>query len=354
MFKSVKVLHLLYSNFFSGAENVVCQIISMMKEEDIEMAYCSRDGQIREALKEKNIEFYPIEKLNVNEVKRVISIYRPDIIHAHDMHASFIASLACGKIPIVSHIHNNAFDSRTINKKSIAYAVSAMKAKYIFWVSRSAFDGYRFHNWFKGKSRVLYNVIDINQLYEKMEMDTAKYGYDVIYMGRLTFQKNPQRLIKVIRLAIKRKPDLTVAIVGTGELEAETKKLVEEYGLENSIKFKGYQPNPLKMLHDSKVMLMTSRWEGTPMCVLEAMALGVPIVSTPTDGIKDLIHDGENGYLSDTDEELAARLVQIVEDKAERVRLSKKQIADATEYNRTDLYRDAIISVYSDILNNRK
>ena len=41
------------------------------------------------------------------------------------------------------------------------------------------------------------------------------------------------------------------------------------------------------MLHDSKVMLMTSLWEGTPMCAVEAMALGVPIVTTPTDGLCD-------------------------------------------------------------------
>lgn len=352
MVKRMKVLHLLYSNSFSGAENVVCQIINMMKDEDIEMAYCSRDGQIREALKERNIEFYPIKKLSVNEVRRVISIYRPDIIHAHDMHASFIASLACRKIPFVSHIHNNAFDSRTINIKSVAYAVAAMNAKCIFWVSRSAFNEYKFHNCFKKKSRVLYNIIDINQLYEKMEMDTAEYGCDVIYIGRLTFEKNPQRLIKVLKLAIKIKPDLTAAIVGTGELENEIKKLVDEYGIENNIIFKGFQPNPLKMLHDSKVMIMTSRWEGTPMCVLEAMALGVPVVSTPTDGIKDLIHNGENGYLSDNDEELATQLVRIVEDNAEQMRLSEKQVADAKEYNRTDLYRDTIMSVYSDILNN--
>lgn len=116
----MKVLHLLESPRFSGAENVVCQIILMLKDE-IEFVYCSRDGQIREALQERNIKFCPIKKLSVSEVKRVIKEEKPDLIHAHDMRASFYAALVCGRIPLISHIHNNNFDSRGLSVKSILY-----------------------------------------------------------------------------------------------------------------------------------------------------------------------------------------------------------------------------------------
>ena len=98
----MKILHLLQSGHFSGAENVVCQIIGLMKDElDIQMAYCSRDGQIRETLKEREIEYYPIKELTVAEIKRIIREYKPDIIHAHDMRASFVAARACGKITLI-------------------------------------------------------------------------------------------------------------------------------------------------------------------------------------------------------------------------------------------------------------
>lgn len=189
----MKVLHLLQSNRFSGAENVVCQIIGMMKNEpDMEMVYCSRDGQIAEALDERNIPFAPIKELSVEEVKRVIKEQKPDIIHAHDMRASFYAALACGKIPLISHIHNNAFDSRGLSAKSIAYIYAAKKAKHIFWVSQSSFDGYAFHKFFRKKSTVLYNIIDIDALYEKMKLDENVYNYDVIYVGRLPPKKPPK------------------------------------------------------------------------------------------------------------------------------------------------------------------
>ena len=91
----MRVLHLLQSSRFSGAGNVVCQIIKMFENDNaLTMAYCSRDGQIRSSLEEKNIKFYPINDLNVAEVKRVINEYKPNIIHAHDMRASVIAAIA--------------------------------------------------------------------------------------------------------------------------------------------------------------------------------------------------------------------------------------------------------------------
>lgn len=344
----MKVLHLLQSNRFSGAENVVCQIIGMMKNEpDMEMVYCSSDGQIREALKERNIKFIPLKSFSVGEIKRVIKEQKPDIIHAHDMRASFYAALACGKIPLISHIHNNAFDSRGLSAKSIAYIYAAKKAKHIFWVSQSSLDGYAFHKFFRKKSTVLYNIIDIDALYEKMKLDENVYNYDVIYVGRLTPQKNPQRLMAVLQKVCVNCPNVRIAIVGTGELEEETKKLCNELNLQNNVQFLGFQSNPLKMLHDSKVMVMTSRWEGTPMCALEAMALGVPIVSTPVDGLKDLVINGENGCLSDDDEELAKKIVEIVNDKKLHERYSTFIKNQALKINDTEKYKRSILEVYT-------
>ena len=343
----MKVLHLLQSGHFSGAENVVCQIIGMMKDEpDMEMVYCSSDGQIREALDERDIRFAPLKNFSIDEIKQVIEKEKPDIIHAHDMRASLYAAIACGNIPLVSHIHNNAFDSRGISVKSIAYIFAAWKAKRIFWVSQSSFDGYAFHKLFKKKSSVLYNIIDIDALYEKMHLDEKEYDYDVIYLGRLTFQKNPQRLMNVFCLVKERKPDIKICVIGTGDMEDETIGLAQEYDLLDNVQFLGFQSNPLKMLCDSKVMVMTSRWEGTPMCALEAMALGVPIVSTPVDGLKDLIKNGENGYLSDDDEVLADKICEIVNSRETHDAMGKLSKEISAETQNKQIYKEKIMSQY--------
>lgn len=343
----MKVLHLLQSDRFSGAENVVCQIIGVFKDNpDIEMAYCSRDGQIRDALDERRIKFYPITNLKISEVKRVIHEYQPDIIHAHDMRASFTAALCCGKIPLVSHIHNNSFGSRGLSVKSITYVIAALKAKHIFWVSRSAYEGYFFKNLFKKKSSVLQNIIDIDNLYQKMNSDVDTYDYDIIYVGRLTYPKNPQRLIGVLKKVVEKLPDVKIGIIGTGDLESDVINLCNEFGMQNNVDFLGFQNNPYKMLFNSKVMIMTSRWEGTPMCALEAQSLGVPIVSTPTDGLVDMITDGENGFLSENDDVLAERLCRVVSDNELRLKISNSAKSKMQVMMDKKSYAESIAKVY--------
>lgn len=343
----MKVLHVLYSERFSGAENVVCQIIGMFRgTQDIEMVYCSPEGPIRDVLKEKNIKYVPIKTLSKREIARVIKEEKPDIIHAHDMRASFVCALACKKIPLISHIHNNAFDSRGLSPKSIAYTFATKKAKHIFWVSKSAYEGYKFHNSVAKKSQVLYNVISIDDLYARMESDKNEYDYDVAYVGRLTYPKNPQRLMNVVSKLRELKPDVKIAVVGSGDEEEETHALCREYGLEGNVDFLGFRNNPLKILHSSKVMIMVSRWEGTPMCALEAMALGVPIVSTPVDGLKDLVIPGENGYLEADDDQLARRLLEIINDADLREKMSENTFEKAKKINDIENYRTQLLNQY--------
>lgn len=310
------------------------------------MIYCSVNGQISQALKERNIRFVPIKNLSVKEVKKVLQRERPDIIHAHDMKASFVCSLAKNtQQRLISHIHNNGFDNRGITMKSIAYLLPAKKAEHIFYVSNSCYSGYKFSNWFKKKSSILRNIIDLDTLRKKVSDDTNKYNYDIAFVGRLTYPKNPQRLIGILSKVIEQIPNCKVAIVGTGELEQECKDMVTKLSLKN-IEFLGFMQNPLKVLHDSKVMLMTSRWEGTPMCALEALALGVPIVATPTDGLKDIVKNDYDGYINGEDKELVKSLINIITNKELRERLSQNCINVSKEINDKEKYKQELVKVY--------
>lgn len=344
----MKVMHVLNSRIYSGAEKVVCQIIKSFREDEgMEMVYCSPDSDIvRQMLAEQGVTFLPMENMSTKELSRVIEEQKPDLIHAHDMRASFFSSLCCGKIPLVSHIHNNAYDARGLSPKTVAYLLAGFKAKHILWVSNSSFEGYAFHKLFARKSSVLYNIIDTEQIFEKKAQDENTYDYDMIYVGRLTYQKDPQRLMRLCARLRENKPDVKVAIVGTGELEAEVKALCAELGLTDNVHFLGFQSNPIKMVHDSKAMILTSRWEGTPMCALEAMALGTPVVSTPSDGMKDLIDDGVNGYLTDDDAVMAETLLKIMKDDGHRKELSENTKKKFAQINDAPKYKEAIAACY--------
>lgn len=84
------------------------------------------------------------------------------------------------------------------------------------------------------------------------------------------------------------------------------------------------------------------------MCALEAMALGTPVVSTPTDGMKDLIRSGENGYLSDDDGELADFIGRLLADPDHRARLAQQAQVDFARINDGKAYKAAIGACYGE------
>ena len=347
----MKVLHLLASDRFSGAENVVCQIIEMFKADDeLEMFYCSPTGQIETALKEREIKFIPIKKLTPLHLKKILRAYKPDIIHAHDVKASLTAALTCKKAKFISHIHShmyaNNMEKSRYSIKTMLYAIVANKAQHIFWVSQSAFDDYVMKDRIAHKSTVLKNIININALQKKCDLDKNDYDYDVVYVGRLTELKNPTRLMHIARAIVDKKPDAKIAIAGNGDLENAAKDLCKSLDLQNNVHFTGFMSNPNKLLCSAKVMIMTSLTEGTPMVALEAMALGVPIVSTPVGGMCDLVENGVNGYLSDDNDVFADYVVDICNNKELRKKLSDNTLKKAYSINDIEKYSKIIRKSY--------
>lgn len=347
----MKVMHILNSHTYSGAENVVCQIIRMFREDpSVQMCYCSPYGEkLKEMLTEEGICYVPLSEMSVGELRRVLKEEKPDIIHAHDMRASFFAALSCGRTPLISHVHNNAFDARRLSVKSIAYLMAGIKAGHIFWVSRSSYEGYLFHKLFSRKSTVLYNIIDWKQVCARAEEAPECIRYDAVYVGRLTYQKHPERLMELAALAKKKKPDFRLAVIGMGELDEAVKALAKQLDLETNVDFLGFQSNPMRLMRDGSCMILPSRWEGTPMCALEAMALGVPVVSTPTDGLVDLIEDGKDGFLSNENQVLADKMVLLATDAELRQRMSQEAVLKSRRINDRQAYKAVIAKHYEEV-----
>lgn len=334
-FRKKKILHILSSNQYSGAENVACTIINKLKNE-YEMYYCSPNGPIKDKLAELNINYIPLNKLSYFEIKKVVNRVNPDVIHAHDNKATVLSSMFHNKCKVISHIHGNNKIMNTINIKTILFNTCSKHIDKFIWVSDSSFNGYCFNKKIENKSIVLYNVIDQDEIIRKSKLYKVSEEYDACFLGRLGYPKNVLRLIEIVNIIKKKKRNFKLAIVGDGPDREMIENKIKEYGLENNIKMFGYQSNPYPILKNSKLLVMTSIYEGTPMCALEAQALGKPIVATPVDGLKKIVINGYNGFLTDSNEKIAFEILMIPEYKMEsNVKKNFVNINSIEKYNMT-------------------
>jgi len=136
------------------------------------------------------------------------------------------------------------------------------------------------------KIKVIYNSIDIEKI-KKLSEEPLEAEYQnifeypvIINIGSLIGQKGQWHLIRAFKEAKKRIKDLKLVILGIGELESYLRGLVKNLNLEEDVYFLGWQENPFKFLAKSKVFVLSSLWEGFGISILEAMACGLPVISS--------------------------------------------------------------------------
>lgn len=348
---NIKVLHILNTGSYSGAENVVATIIEHTKK-DVDGIYTSLDGTIREILQEKNIEFVAFNKLNIKNLKRVIKETKPDIIHAHDFTAGIIASMSTVKIPIINHLHNNSLWLGTFSIKSLVYALSCTRYKYILTVSDSVMNEYIFRRLCINKSLTIGNPIDIKSIQSKVNKKSQTINFDIIFLGRLTQPKNPVFFIDIVAGIQKVIPELRVAIVGDGELRNDVENKIKELQLDNNITVYGFLKNPYEILNESKILCMPSLWEGFGLAAVEALALGKPVFASPVGGLVNIV-DNTCGDLCHSKEDYINKIINILLDDVKYQDKCIGAIKRAEKLNNIDEYTQKIIYLYEKILHNK-
>lgn len=149
-------------------------------------------------------------------------------------------------------------------------------------------------------------------------------GFDVIYVGRLVPVKNLGLFMEVVRDLREVRPNVRAVIVGGGPELAALERQRTQYGLEDHVVFTGWQRDVRPWLASSRVFCLTSHHEGAPIAVLEAMALGLPVVSTRYPGADELVRDGETGFLCRDRTELAEGVLRCLGDDALRATLGRQ------------------------------
>lgn len=308
----IKVLHLLNTSSYSGAENVAITIITNMTI-TVDACYASFDGPIRNKLNENDIEFKSIDKLTISEVRRLINEFNPDIIHAHDFRTSVVAAFSTNRIPVISHLHNNSPWIKSINLYSLIYLLASFKLKRIICVSDSIIKEYIFSFIIKNKMINMTNPIDLNRIKKQsLERPNGLKSYDVVFVGRLTKAKNPIEFIEIVYKIVQSITDLKVVMIGTGELYDSCLDRINQLQLTKNFDLLGYLNNPLPILTKSKVLCMTSIWEGFGLVAIEALALGVPVVAKPVGGLTEIVNE-DCGLLTDNIDMFVNEVIMLVE-----------------------------------------
>lgn len=128
----------------------------------------------------------------------------------------------------------------------------------------------------------------------------------IISIGRLVYQKNYQHLIKSFNLVKKTLPTASLIILGKGPQETELKELSKHFRMQNDIHFLGFVDNPYKYLKKADVFVLSSIFEGFGNVIVEALAVGTPVVSTDcSGGPREILDNGKFGKLVPVDDEVA-------------------------------------------------
>jgi glycosyltransferase involved in cell wall biosynthesis len=183
------------------------------------------------------------------------------------------------------------------------------------------------YGWFEEHFiKVIYNGIEKKEGITPYDYTALFPGKRIIFSaGRLAQEKGFDDLVMAAKQLRSRRSDFAVVIAGEGKLEASLKALVKRQGLENTVRFIGYVSPVDPYTAGCDIFVLPSRWEGMPNAVMEAMALGVPIVATSVNGVNELMIANETGLIvphSDVNA-LAGALEKLLDDTALGIKLSE-------------------------------
>ena len=339
----MRILHLLKSNKYSGAENVVLTIMDVCS--DMDVIYASPNGPIREVVESRGHKFYPLNAPSIREVKKAVSELQPDIIHAHDFTMASTAAWAAGNIPVVAHLHNNPPWLKKICPKSVVFAFALPRIQQVISVSKAVEEEYIFRGLMKNKNIVIGNVVDAEDVHQKAREKSDCKPVDLVYLGRMSLPKNPLEFCKIVCEVKSLFPNITARMIGDGELMPQVKEYICDHGLEGVIELVGFQSNPYPYLNAGKIMVMPSIWEGFGLAAVEGMCLGKPVVCSGVGGLDDII-DSTCGAKCSSTEEYVREIVELLQDEVQYTRAATNAAQKSKRYVNMKKYANEIRTIY--------
>jgi glycosyltransferase involved in cell wall biosynthesis len=258
---------------------------------------------------------------------------RVDLVHCSDLLAAYYAGLAgkLARLPVLCHVRC-AYPEISLRDQSFLRVVNQFA-----FVSRDAWQHFAFKV-SPARGTVIYDGIDLKQIERNLsqsvreEFEIPSQSLIVGMVSRVAPAKDFATLIRAAGRVVSTIPTVRFLIVGdhsqvqiNREHYEEVKGLITAAGLLHNFIFTDHRDDVDRLLSAMDVFVLSSKTEGLPLVILEAMAQGKPVLATSVGGVPELIRDGKTGLLHPPSdhESLAGQLISLLQDRTKRTELGE-------------------------------
>lgn len=269
-------------------------------------------------------------------LKKVIENRNYDAVHCHTPMGAVVTRLAAKRmrkkgLKVIYTAHGFHFYKGASKKNWLLfYTVEKYLSKYtdaLITINEEDYNCASNGNFKADKIYKIHGVgVDVDKFTPLATNEKAKlrksFGFSendflIIYPADFCYRKNQAMLLKAFARVSKKYPNARLLLCGLGTESDELKSLATSLGAGSGVSFLGYRRDINELVGMSDVSVSSSRQEGLPVNIIEAMAMGNAVVATNVRGNNDLVKDGENGFLveSDNSEQMSQRLIQLIENR---------------------------------------
>jgi glycosyltransferase involved in cell wall biosynthesis len=315
------------SLYGGGAEKAAIKLFNSMSKFDLSLDLVLADAtgpylnQVSEEVNIVNLGAGRVVK-SILPLARYLQKYKPYALISHMEYANVAASIAkeiSGIQTKVLLVEQNNLSTSLNSSKSILHSIILILAKLLYpranaviGVSDGVAEDIRsLLSLPKEKVHTIYNPIVDQEILKKAESIVNHPWFEegkppvFLAVGRLSEQKDFSTLIKAFGL-LKKQRQARLIILGEGEYRKDLEKMINDNGLSQDIALPGFTDNPYAYMHQATAFVLSSRWEGLPTVIIEAMACGCPIISTNCpSGPDEILAGGKYGKLVPVRDEVA-------------------------------------------------
>lgn len=301
----MKVLYVITGLGLGGAEKVVADLADQMIAlgHDVKIAYLT--GSVLVKPISSDVELIALHLNSAKDLlsaskkyQRLIESFRPDVIHAHMVHANLFARLNRALCPVPKLICTAHNSNEGGKARMLAYRLTNRLSDINTNVSQEATDSLIRKGAFK-KSNVMtiHNGIDLSKFEKVSSSQTLDQNViNLISVGRFNDQKDYPNLINAFAELKKNiTTNIRLTIVGDGELRPQIEAMIKQLDLDNDIVLLGRRSDIPELLSQADIFVLASKHEGLPTVVIEAMACECYVIATDCGGSAEIV--GDTGQL---------------------------------------------------------